>query len=63
MNKNNLKWFRFRQNNSGGKFIVNDKVDINVLIQANSPEEANNLAEKIGIYFDGYGDCACCGNR
>lgn len=69
MNNNktkNLKWYNFHQNNSGGSFTVNDKIDINVIIQAKSPKEANSLAEEIGIYFDGCEkgmDCDCCGDR
>ena len=62
----NLKWFTFTQNNSGGKFRVDDNVDAYVIIQAHSPVEANELAQRIGIYFngvaDGY-DCKCCGDR
>lgn len=61
-----LKWFSFRQNNSGGSFEVNENLDILVIIQARTPSEANNLAEKIGIYFDGCAsgyDCGCCGDR
>ena len=61
-----LKWFTFSQNNSGGTFSVNDKVDAWVFIQARTPDEANNLAERIGIYFNGCAsgyDCGCCGDR
>jgi hypothetical protein len=61
-----LKWFTFRQNNSGGKFIINDNVDVFVIIQAHNATEANELAQRVGIYFngvdDGY-DCECCGDR
>lgn len=61
-----LKWFTFHQNNSGGRFIVNDDVDFNVIIQANDAAEANELAQRIGIYFNGVDDeydCECCGDR
>ena len=61
-----LKWYDFHQNNSGGPYAVNDKVDIWVFIQARTPSEANNLAERIGIYFHGCSsgyDCDCCGDR
>lgn len=61
-----LTWYTFSQNNSGGRFIVNDKVDAYVIIQAPDADTANQLAERIGIYFngvfDGY-DCQCCGDR
>lgn len=61
-----LKWFTFDQNNSGGSYIVNDKVDAYVIIQAHNADEANELAQRIGIYFNGVAegyDCECCGNR
>ena len=62
----NLKWFTFHQNNCGGRFIVDDKVDAYVIIQAHNADEANYLAQGIGIYFDGVDsgdDCDCCGDR
>ena len=66
MSVSKLKWFTFHQNNSGGKFVVDDTVDVNVIIQANYADEANELAQRVGIYFngvaDGY-DCECCGDR
>lgn len=61
-----LKWYRFRQNNSGGHFILNDKVCAEIYIEAESPAVANRKAEDIGIYFDGVNkgiDCECCGDR
>lgn len=62
-----LKWYQFRQNNSGGSFVQNDSIGTYVLIQAYSAEEANDLAEnKAGIYFNGCDDgldCSCCGDR
>jgi hypothetical protein len=61
-----LKWFIFRQNNSGGRFHVDNNVDVNVIIQARNANEANEFALKIGIYFDGVADgydCECCGDR
>lgn len=64
--KRSLRWFHFRQNNSGGRFHRDDKVDENVIIQAHSPAEANDLAGRIGIYFYGVSDgsdCGCCGDR
>lgn len=61
-----MNWYLFSQNNSGGAFIVNDDVAEEVLIQATSPEKANEKAEEIGIYFEGIEkeiDCECCGDR
>ena len=60
-------FYIYHQNNSGGEFIRNDKVDICVIIEALSSESANIIAEKeVGIYFDGVKagkDCPCCGDR
>jgi hypothetical protein len=61
-----LKWFNFRQNNSGGSFTVNNDVDAYVIVQAHNADEANQLAQRIGIYFNGVNDgidCECCGDR
>jgi hypothetical protein len=60
------KFYHFDQNNSGGSFEVNDKVAHNVIIEAINPQHANQIAEGIGIYFDGCEsgmDCSCCGDR
>lgn len=62
----NLKIYQFKQNNSGGHFIINDEVCPNVYITAKNSKEANEKAESIGIYFDGViegVDCPCCGDR
>lgn len=58
-------YYNFRQNNSGGDFIIDleSGVTINVIVEAANAEHANELAEKIGLYFDGEGDCPCCGSR
>ena len=61
-----MKIFRFRQNNSGGRFVINDEVSVVVYIYANNANEANAKAELVGIYFDGCEkgiDCPCCGDR
>ena len=55
-----LKYYRFHQNNSGGAFSA---PAINVFIQAESPSQANEIAEKHGVYFDSSNDCECCGPR
>lgn len=62
------RWFEFQQNNSGGSFVTDDAEGIgpHVWIQAYTPEQANDIAETKGIYFDGCqtgGDCPCCGDR
>jgi hypothetical protein len=58
-------FFDFHQNNSGGSFSYDDKAGIaeTVIVEAASATEANEKAERVGLYFDGDGDCRCCGNR
>lgn len=56
-------FYCFHQNNSGGVFDQDDVLDVKVIVEAASILEANSRAEEIGIYFDGRGDCECCGNR
>lgn len=61
-----MKWFQYKQNNSGGSFTVDTNVAHNVLIQANSADEADSIAEDVGLYFGGVSsgsDCECCGDR
>ncbi len=59
------KFYKFRQNNSGGKFIVDPErgISVEVWIEADSTQHANTIAERVGLYFDGAGDCPCCGDR
>lgn len=59
-------FYTFRQNNSGGTFVENWALGIGrtVIVEADSCDEANQIAEQIGLYFDGVGDClSCCGPR
>lgn len=59
-------FFTYSQNNSGGKFVIDDKVCHYVIIEADDYRFANILAEDLGIYFDGCDsgyDCSCCGDR
>ena len=62
-----MPFFTFNQNNSGGRFIVDEKrgIGTGVIIEADDYEEANERAELIGLYFDDdyYTDCRCCGTR
>lgn len=53
-------WYNFRQNNSGGYW---KGPAIYVLIEAETSNKANQIAKANGLYFDGRGDCPCCGNR
>lgn len=59
-------YFLFDQNNTGGTWRIDEKVSEYVIIEADTPEEADKIAEDIGIYFDGCDlgwDCPCCGDR
>jgi len=59
-------FYTFRQNNSGGEYDINDKVNEIVIVEAESADEANLKAEEVGIYFNGVEndlDCECCGDR
>ena len=55
------KFFTFRQNNSGGVFVVNDKVAHSVVVEATSPADANKRAKDMGMFRMSF--CECCGPR
>lgn len=59
------KFYEFRQNNSGGSFDFDHTrgVSVHVIIEATSKDDAVHRAGNIGLYFDGSGDCDCCGDR
>lgn len=62
------RFFHFSQNNSGGSFNYDKRAGIthHVIIEAVDYNEANRLAEDIGLYFNGCNDgrdCRCCGDR
>jgi len=56
-------FFTYRQNNTGGIFHVNDNIAHFVIIEAESEEASDIKAKNIGLYFDGFNDCECCGAR
>lgn len=60
-------FYTFRQNNSGGKFEIDEARGIStfVIVEAGSEEEAIARAEGLGLYFHGGEgrDCPCCGDR
>jgi len=63
-----MTFYRFRQNNSGGRWVIDaDRgISVEVWIEAGSPTEAILRAEEIGLYWDGVNkgfDCSCCGDR
>lgn len=62
------KFYTYSQNNSGGSFVKSaiDGICEYVIVEATSAEQANAIAENIGLYFDGCEtdrDCPCCGDR
>lgn len=54
------KFFEYHQNNSGGFF---KSPAVHVIVEAHTANEADTRAVELGLYFDGSGDCSCCGNR
>ena len=60
-----LRFYEYDQNNSGGGFDYNEQagISVKVIVQATGYEDANARAQGIGLYFDGEGDCFCCGDR
>lgn len=54
-------FYTFQQNNSGGYYEVDDFVAEVVIIEADSVEEANDIAGGKGIFSYAY--CSCCGDR
>lgn len=61
-------FYDFKQNNSGGSFDFDweDGISVHVVIEADTPDEANHRAEDMGLYFNGCADgrdCNCCGDR
>jgi hypothetical protein len=44
-------FYQFTQNNSGGSFLVNEKVGHYVIIEADSADQANELAQKKPVYI------------
>jgi len=61
-----VAYYQFNQMPSGGKYEVNDSVAHCVVVEASSAEAANEIAQSIGLYFDGIKsgrDCSCCTDR
>lgn len=60
------QFYEISQNNSGGSFVTDDKLCHRLFIEAESSDEAANIAEDLGCYWDGCAtgsDCPCCGDR
>lgn len=59
-------FYCYSQNNSGGSFMVDDRVCHHVIVEAGNSAQADEIAEAVGIYFNGCDDgvdCDCCGDR
>lgn len=59
-------FYCYDQNNSSGVWHVDEKLSPMLFIEADSAEQANEIAESLGCYFDGVKqgrDCPCCGDR
>jgi len=57
------KFYNFPQNNTHGRLCGPAQ---EVIVQACSSDEANAIAERHGVYFNGCSagaDCYCCGDR
>lgn len=60
------KFYEFNQNNSGGSFDTDEKLCHILFIEAENVQQANKIAEGLGVYFNGCDngiDCSCCGDR
>lgn len=63
-----MAFYTFLQNNTYGSWSYDPNAGIGpvVIIQASDADAANEIADVIGIYFDGCSegrDCKCCGDR
>lgn len=59
-------FYQFDQNNSGGRFVTDDKLCHRLFIEADTLSEALEKAEELGCYWNGVADgidCSCCGDR
>lgn len=60
-----MPFWTYSQNNTGGSFDYDPNRGISnyVIVEAENADAADERAREIGLYFDGAGDCSCCGNR
>lgn len=58
-----MSFYTYIQNKTGGVYSHNENLAKNVIIEAEDAYTANTFAKELGIYFDGDGDCTCCGKR
>jgi len=60
------KFFKFDQNNPGGRYDHDKFLTLRVIVEALCVEQAERIAEDKGIYYNGVNigfDCPCCGDR
>jgi hypothetical protein len=61
-----MSFYEWKQNNSGGRFFVDENLSNRVVIEADTYYKAEAKAFDLGIYYDGVEeghDCECCGDR
>lgn len=59
-------FYTFTQHNSWGEWVFDENLAHFTIVEANTKDEALEIAEKLGIYFNGVNqgiDCECCGDR
>ncbi len=57
-----MPWFTYGQNNSFGRWVVNDTTAHTVFVEAANAQAANTRAYECWDWDQG-GDCPCCGPR
>lgn len=55
------KYFAFCQNNSGGKYVIDENFDQYVIVEAQKADEAYEKLMELGGCNHGW--CGCCGER
>lgn len=60
-----MPFFTYVQNNSYGTFDYDGDAGIApyVIMEAEDAGWSDVKAKRVGLYFDGEGDCPCCGDR
>lgn len=61
-----MPFYHFNQNNPGGVTHTTNTLADQVIIEADTPDEADVRLIALGGYFDGVSigrDCPCCGDR
>lgn len=56
-----MTWYSFRQNNSGGRFLIDETVDIYVVVEETTMKKAIKKARSTTKNHRAY--CNCCGER